>query len=270
MSRCWTGPPEWHDRKGAGLSGTDELIQPSTQPNLMNNKLNRMLVACLAVGVATLILGQSVLAQNSVVPDAAGDASPSKGYLDILTSKIEARESGVLVFTMELGGEVPTTPSENFIGYNWFLDTAPEVYPPENFAYEFIVVVRWASGKFDGLLVDRRPNLQGQPCKFTLIPSQVVGSRVVATVNLTQIDNPARFEWNSVTRLAPYPDPSISDYAPNTGHAIWAALTFPVFSDFATGNDGWIIAQNGQPAAWSDSGGSPGGYVLFLSTEWHK
>ncbi len=128
---------------------------------------------------------------------------------------------------MELGGEVPSTPSENFIGYNWFLETAPEVYPPENYLYEFIVVVRWASGKFDGLLVDRRPNLQGQPSKFTPIQSQIVGSSVVVSVNLEQIDNPARFDWGSVTRLAPHPDPSISDYAPNIGHAEWAPGSAP-------------------------------------------
>lgn len=71
----------------------------------MKNKLyNSILVTCLAVAAATVILGQSARAQNSIVPDAAGDAAPSKGYLDIRTSKIESREGGLLVFTMELGG----------------------------------------------------------------------------------------------------------------------------------------------------------------------
>ncbi len=70
----------------------------------MNNKLNnRTLVARLAAGVAALVLSQSVLAQNSVVPDAADDALPSKGYLDILASKIEA-SSDARVRRLNAGG----------------------------------------------------------------------------------------------------------------------------------------------------------------------
>ena len=44
--------------------------------------------------------------------------------------------------------------------------------------------------------------------------------------------------------------------------------TFPVISDFSTSNDGWKITyvdgRIGGDAAWSSSGGNPGGYVPYV------
>lgn len=41
--------------------------------------------------------------------------------------------------------------------------------------------------------------------------------------------------------------------------------SFPVVSGFSTNNEGWIIPFNGNPAAYSNTGGNPGGYIRYVS-----
>ena len=43
-----------------------------------------------------------------------------------------------------------------------------------------------------------------------------------------------------------------------------SAQSFPVTSSFDDGNEGWVIFDDGNPAAWLSTGGFPGGYARLV------
>jgi hypothetical protein len=48
------------------------------------------------------------------------------------------------------------------------------------------------------------------------------------------------------------------------GSALALGQHFPVVSTFDSGNEGWTINENGNPAAWAEAGGNPGGFIRYV------
>jgi hypothetical protein len=165
-------------------------------------KLRSVLVGT-AIGM--LILSSSVSASSTVVSDPAGDAvAGAPAYVDIVQSKVTAQTGrDTLYFSMELAQAIPANPPDDFLGYNWFVDTTAPA------GFDYVVVVRFCTERtgaacepgplprWEGLVND----FVNPPKYFTSF--KVDGATVKAFLDPALIGGSTSFEWQGLSRTRP-------------------------------------------------------------------
>ncbi len=189
----------------------------------------------------------AVAGLTSIIGDAFGDVkNKAPTWLDLTAASI-TREDGRFRFEWDVAAAVPTNPtldpavpahSDHICmgtGLETDVTTAPVGYPfgknEANFA-EFYVAMCWnptgslglGSG-FTGLLIDRRPLLDGQPALVLPIEAHIDGKHVTVSLRVADLDDPSTFAWVAFTEVANQTDPNdaawFPDLAPDATFATW-------------------------------------------------
>ena len=168
--------------------------------------MRRLRLVLVGTAIGMLILSSSVSASSSVVSDPAGDAVlGSPAYVDIVQSKVTAQAGrDTLYFSMELAQAIPANPPDNFLGYNWFLDTIGSA------DFDYVVVVRFCTERTPGgaCAPGPLPRWEGLVNDFVHAPKyfsgfKVDGATVKAVIDPALIGSPTSFEWGGLSRTTP-------------------------------------------------------------------
>lgn len=171
----------------------------------------------LAAAVSFNMLNAS--ASANVVHDPKGDAisesgALAPGYLDVTKVKIsEKKGSDEIVFSWNLGAPVPGEfGADDYIELGG-LSLNHQLPTGET---EYVVIVRWSEGEFEGVLIDYS---NGFPPTSSPVDFDINGSTVRATVPSTTLGNPDSFTWISLSREKPFvrdnPFEGVTDAVPN-------------------------------------------------------
>lgn len=181
----------------------------------------RLVLAWLAI--LTLALSSPADAASSVTHDPVGDTTAgAPAYVDIAQAKVtDPAGADRFTFSSVLAAPIPTSPSENFVAYNWLIDSVPGGMPNGE---DYAIVVRWCS---QATLANCRfagpahweayvNNLHGT---LTTIPFKLDGAAVKAEVDPALIGGPTSFRWYALSRTA-FSGTRIppTDFAPDTGY----------------------------------------------------
>ena len=211
------------------------------------------LASCNERNVPTAVRDQPAIAFDvaatltSAVTDPVGDVkNKAPTWLDLTAASI-TREDGRFRFEFDVAAGVPVDPSRDpavpahsdhiCMGTGLETDptTAPVGYPfsknEANFA-EFYVAMCWnPTGSlglgtgFVGLLIDRRPLLNGQPALVLPIEARIDGKHVTVSLRVAALDDPSTFAWVAFTEVANQSDPNdaawFPDLAPDASLATW-------------------------------------------------
>jgi hypothetical protein len=153
-------------------------------------------------------------ASSGSVADAAGDAvmenfDPAPGYLDALSGTVTTQPEGAFVFTETLSAPVPETPvlpkGDVALGWSFCVDTDPNTavagFPLATIPMpcEFIVHTRWDGSTLSGLLIDRRPLVDGKKARTIQIDPVLGASSISESVSSTRLGDPSTFSWSMFT-----------------------------------------------------------------------
>jgi len=149
--------------------------------------------------------------QTSVDPDPAGDTEFSApGFQDIIRSEV-SKEGDEFVVRMEMAAPIPVNPplprpAVFEIWWVWALnlDLAawPAGYPNApggTLPSEVMAHVGWDGTSFHGIVIDRRPLLNGGEATILTVPFSVQGATLELHIPSAVMGNPSSFKWACVT-----------------------------------------------------------------------
>jgi hypothetical protein len=186
--------------------------------------MRRRVIACLAL-IAVLASGcaqadertTAASSRASPSPPALGIADPrgdafvpeTMGYLDALSADV-SKSGGTFEFTFTLAEAVPESfdvpAGWDALLWSFCLDTNPRTMPvgypfasTTAVPCEFIVAERSTGGPITGILIDRRPLVNGDDANTVSIPVTIRGAEVRATVPAARLGRPSRLRWVMAT-----------------------------------------------------------------------
>jgi len=149
--------------------------------------------------------------QTSVDLDPAGDTEfGAPGFQDIVRAEV-SKEGDEFVLRMEMAATIPVNPplpapAVHEIWWMWAIDldrtTTPAGYPCApgcTLPSEIHACVRWDGSSFHGIVIDRRPLLNGGQATILTVPFSVQGATLELHVPSAVIGNPSSFRWPTVT-----------------------------------------------------------------------
>jgi hypothetical protein len=181
--------------------------------------LTRIAVAVVAVVTAARPAAAQLV---SGADDPAGDVSTTlngtavAAYQDIVEASIKLID-GRFVFAMEVAARIPARPElpngANLLEWAFRLRTDLSTcasgypYPPAatltspevTHCAQFMVFIVSDGTRFEGMLIDRRPSVAGEPAVVTPIPFSISGTRITASIDAALVGNPQTFRWTSRT-----------------------------------------------------------------------
>ncbi len=182
--------------------------------------MNRLALALSMLALVAFAFAQPVSASlTSVVTDPVGDAVLTAAgiaappYQDIVKASITFKDSR-FIFLMDLAAPVPNNPpllppGTALIDWVWQLQTDPTLFPcgfpgapgPAAFCppFEFVIGIVWNGTSFTGIFIDRRPLLMGGNAIVTVVPFNIKGSEITASLSGAMIDSPSSFGWHALT-----------------------------------------------------------------------
>lgn len=136
----------------------------------------------------------------------SGDAAP--GYLDQVSGTVTAANERTLRFVDHLAAALAPGPElpkgDAAIGWSFCLDTnpgqAPIGFPMESVRpCEFVLRVRWDGRDLQGLLIDRRPLMEGRYSQIQTVQPRWRKRSMELLIPLENLGNPERFDWSVST-----------------------------------------------------------------------
>jgi len=170
--------------------------------------MRKLFVAVVGLTCLLALIGSAVAAPRiSVAEDPAGDAIlDASGYMDIVEASVE-KKGNAFEFRTTLAEPIPANPQLPptcqqilwSMGIDTDLTTNPIGYPAAPglaLQAEFVVSVVWDGIAFHGILVDRRPLLNGKEAVITPRPFTFTSIGVQMVVGAGELANPTSFVWD--------------------------------------------------------------------------
>jgi hypothetical protein len=189
--------------------------------------------------------------QSSVVQDAVGDVKNKAAvWLDIVSASISS-QGGRFLFAWDVAAPIPADPASDpaipahsdhvCLGDGIEADptTTPVGYPfgknEANFA-EFYVALCWTpTGSFglgvgfNGLLIDRRPLLNGGQAVVAPLAFSLEGTRVTVTANVGALGDPTTFSWVAFSEEAQQADPNDAAWFPDVAPEVFSGVPLAIW-----------------------------------------
>lgn len=174
---------------------------------------SRTLLCKLALLVALLtgMDSQNVLAQTAIRLDPSGDTKlGAPGFQDIVRSEISKEGDGFVV-RMEVAATIPVNPplprpAVHEIWWVWAFQLDPATWPAgypsapgSTLPSEVHAHVGWDGTSFHGIVIDRRPLLNGGQATILTVPFSVQGATLELHIPSSVTGIPSTFGWASVT-----------------------------------------------------------------------
>lgn len=165
----------------------------------------------LLIAVLTGADSQNVSAQTAMRLDPSGDTKfGAPGFQDIVRSEI-SKEGDEFVVRMEVAAPIPVNPpmprpAVHEIWWIWAFQLDPNTWPPgypsapgSTLPSEVHAHVGWDGTEFHGIVIDRRPLLDGGQATILPVPFSVQAASLELHVPAAVIGNLSSFKWASVT-----------------------------------------------------------------------
>ena len=175
--------------------------------------------------------------KTSVVLDPVGDADKTaQDYQDIVGATI-TKKGGTFVFVITLAAALPDNPTlpswADVTDWGFGLDMDPSAFPVgypftknnpqfQEFLLEHRVYRSGFSDPLDptrsaGILIDRRPLLEGGQAIITPVQFSIDGARITWVVDAALLGDPATFRWAAFTAVSHAGDDVKNGYNNITG-----------------------------------------------------
>jgi len=170
--------------------------------------------SCILAALITIlacVYSRNVSAQTAIRLDPSGDTKFSApGFQDIIRSEVSKEGDGFVV-RMEVAATIPASPplprpAVHEIWWTWAFQLDPTTWPAgypsapgSTLPSEVQAHVGWDGTSFHGIVIDRRPLLNGEPATILTVPFSVQGATLELHVPSAVIGNPSSFRWPTVT-----------------------------------------------------------------------
>lgn len=165
----------------------------------------------LLIALLTGADSQNVSAQTAIRLDPSGDTEYSApGFQDMVRVEVSKEADGFVV-RMEMAATIPGNPplpppAVHEISWAWAFQLDPTTFPKgypnapgSTLPSEVYAYVGWDGTSFHGIVIDRRPLLNGEPATILTVPFSVLGATLELHVPSAVIGNLPSFRVTGLT-----------------------------------------------------------------------